>query len=144
MKQTLINQAKNQFSSITNYGTRCVYKNRHFTLQIHYCQKSDCTFEQFLLSTLRFWESFIYYDVNEFLEDLEVCKFLEIKVKDAKKQYSVMCNSINQLEVINQPPCFEDFGDPQKLILISDKWNYNSFAMVLENVFIACHWDTAE
>ncbi len=126
-------------------GIRLVYEQPHSTTQIHYCSKSKCSSDEFILTTLRYWASFVYDSDAEFYDDLEICKFIEISIEDAIGEYESITGSLfNNDELVQSPPKFTDFGKIIRCILLSDKWNYRSIFLETEELYIGCHWDTAE
>lgn len=144
LKQRLIKKAR-KVSFYRHLGVRCVYEYRLSTTQIHFCQKSECNSDEFILITLRYWSSFDYESESEFQEDLNVCKFLEKRPQEAESYYEKIISSLYSFdELLQKPPAFSELGKIKRLVLICDKWNYQSVFLETDNVYIGCHWDTAE
>lgn len=144
-KTEIIEKAKKLFNTIGRYGTRCIYESRYCTFQIHYCLKSECDLNQFILSTLRYWSSFVYDEDIEFIEDLEQCQFINVSIVEAEKHYNLMKDPLLKCRELHQiPPSFIDFDKIENAYLISDIWNYRSIVLITDKVYIGCHWDTAE
>lgn len=126
-------------------GVRCIYELPHSTTQLHFCRKTLCSTEMFLLSTLRYWSSFCYETKEEIEEDLDVCSFSEKLPSEAEVEYnSIIAGLCICEELVQKPPRFSELGRVERFLLISDKWNYRSIFLETESNYIGCHWDTSE
>ena len=70
---------------------------------------------------------------------------MDKKLEDAAFYYGKITGGLSGFdELLQKPPTFSELGEVERLVLISDKWNYQSIFLETSNVYVGCHWDTSE